>query len=230
MNCSNVWSRVIDKAALIFLLNSLMMTAAADVYKWTGEDGRVHYSDRQPQDIECEQIEIEHRDLDKCAAEIAESRRRLEEAEKQADHRIEERRKKSAAEQASRDARVSKQQQCLDARKQLAVLQTQIPVYRDTEGRIRAAWMYDTYKGEREYLDDAVRAAEINSTKKLITANCHNPDDREAQVQARKQWIRSERCAASRSQLQAMRRPQAKSTDQAIQDKQREVDLYCKDE
>jgi len=205
------------------------MTASADVYKWVGEDGRVYYSDKQPQDIECEKIEIEHRDPDKCA-EIAESRRRLEEAEKQADQRIEERRKKLAAEQSGREARLAKQQQCHEARKQLVILQTQIPVYRDTEGRIRAAWMYDTYKGEREYLDDAARAAEIKSTKKLIAANCQNADDREAQAQARKRWIRSERCAAARSQLQAMKRPQAKSTDQAIEDKQREVDLYCEDE
>ena len=44
------------------------MTAFADVYKWLGDDGNVHYSDKQPQDIECEQIKIEQRDIDKCAS------------------------------------------------------------------------------------------------------------------------------------------------------------------
>ena len=53
---------------LITLFNSLTMTAFADVYKWLGDDGNVHYSDKQPQDIECEQIKIEQRDIDKCAS------------------------------------------------------------------------------------------------------------------------------------------------------------------
>ena len=91
---------------LITLFNSLTMTAFADVYKWVGDDGNVHYSDKQPQDIECEQFKIEQRDIDNCASKD-ESPRRLEEAEKNADRRIEERRKKSAAEYASRKTQLA---------------------------------------------------------------------------------------------------------------------------
>ena len=121
------------------------MTAFADVYKWVGDDGNVQYSDKQPQDIECEQIKVEQRDIDKCASKD-ESPRRLEEAEKNADRRIDERRKNSAAEYASRKTQLAKQQQCLDARKQLEILKTRLPVYRDIEGKFHAAWEYDTSK------------------------------------------------------------------------------------
>ena len=228
-NRSGIWPRVKNQILLVLLFGSLPITASANAYKWVDEDGRVHYSDSQPQDIECEKIEIEQKHNANCA-DAAERKRRLDEAEKQADLRIEERQKRLAAEQASREARLDKQRQCFDARKQLVVLQTQMPVYRDTDGQIRAAWKYDTYQGEREYFDAAARAAEVANTKKLIETICQRPDDATARANARKQWIRSERCAAARSELEAVQRPQAKSSDQAIEDRRREVDKYCKEQ
>jgi hypothetical protein len=226
---NNIWLRVNNQLLLILLFSSLPAAASADAYKWVGEDGRVHYSDSQPPDTECEKIAIDQKRNDNCA-DVAERKRRLDEAEKQADLRIEERQKKLAAEQAAREARLDKQQQCFDARKQLVVLQTQMPVYRDTDGQIRAAWKYDIYKGEREYFDAAARAAEVANTKKLISEICQRPDDAAARANARKQWLRSERCTAARSQLEALQRPQAKSSNQAIEDMRREVDKYCKEE
>jgi hypothetical protein len=225
----NDWLRVRTQILLVLLFSALPVTVSADAYKWVDEGGRVHYSDSQPPDAECEKIEIKQERNDNCT-DIAERKRRLDEAEKAADRRIDERRKRLAAVQAGREAHLAKQEKCFDARKQLVVLQMQMPVYRDMDGNIRAAWKYDTYKGEREYLDDAARTAEIANTKKLITTLCQHPDDTVARANARKQWLRSERCAAARSDLEALQRPQSKSSDQAIEDKRQEVDRYCNDE
>lgn len=225
----NDWLRARDQVLLLLLFSSLPVTVSADAYKWVGEDGRIHYSDSQPPDTECEKIEIKQERNDNCD-EIAERKRRLDEAEKAADRRIEERRKRLAAVQAGREAHLAKQEKCFEARKQLVVLQMQMPVYRDTDGQIRAAWKYDTYKGQREYFDADTRAAAVENTEKLITTLCQHPDDTVARANARKQWLRSERCAAARSDLEALQRPQSKSSEQAIEGKRREVDRYCKDE
>jgi hypothetical protein len=221
------WLRVKDQMLLISLLCALPAAASADAYKPVTEASSVEYNDRRVPESECEKIET--RNDENCTA-IAERKRRLDEAEKQADLRIEERQKQLAAEQAAREARLAKQQQCFDARKQLVVLQTQMPVYRDSDGQIRAAWKYDTYIGEREYLDAAARAKEVANTNQLISTLCQRPDDAAERAIARKQWLRSERCAAARSQLEILYRSQAKSAEQAIEDKLQEIDHYCKDE
>jgi len=224
----NVLTRLKKIILLITLFNSPTITAFADVYKWVGDDGNVYYSDKQPKNIECEQIRIEQRDVDKCASK-AESRRRLEEAEKKADQRIEERQKKYTANYASKKAQLAKQQKCLDSRKQLELLKAKLPVYRDTKGKLHVVWKYDTYKGERKYLDDTGRTSEIKRTKKLIAAYCQYPGDSEAQSKARKQWIRSELCVAAREDLKAIKRTQVRAPEDAIKKKQQRVKLYCTD-
>jgi len=218
------------KILLITLVAVAGMAAFADIYKWVDKEGKVHYSDKPPRDVGSKHMQIEFPDSSRPPDEGELRRRRLlEQAEKDSARRIEAQRAKSAAERAAREERSAQEQRCLEARKQLAVLQEQLPVYRDTEGKFHAKWLHDTYKGAREYLDDATRAAGMDRVRQQIVTVCQHPDDTADQDLARKQWIMSERCAAARADLEALEQPRAKTPRQTLEEKREEVKRYCKD-
>jgi len=129
-----------------------------------------------------------------------------------------------------KEKRLAQEQQCLEARKQLAVLQElHLLAYRDEQGEFRAKWKYDTYQGKREYLDDGMRASTIEQAREKIIANCKNPDDTKEQELARINWVRSEHCAKHRVELEALERPSAKAVTQDLEKKRRLVKMYCED-
>jgi len=130
---------------------------------------------------------------------------------------------KSSEEQSEGEMR------CQEARKQLAILQEQLPIYRDVVGKLHAKWKYDTYKGKREYLDDTTRAAEIARTRQEIETNCPQESSAEDQSLARKKFIKSEYCAAARADLEAIERPEARAPKQEIEEQRKKVELYCKE-
>lgn len=221
-------SRVRHYVLLITLFTLLGPFAFADIYKWVDKDGKVHFGDKPPQGMESERMQVEPSAVPVQPDEGELRRRRLlEQAEKDAARRIEAQRARAAAEQAEKEEHLAQEQRCLEARKQLAVLQEQLPVYRDEEGKFRAKWLHDTYQGERKYLDDAIRTSEIKRARQKIATNCQRPDDAEEQELARKQWIRGEWCAAARADLEALERPGARTPRQTLEEKRQEVERYC---
>lgn len=46
------------RRALLSLICLACSVASAEVYRWTDEDGRVHFGDKPPRDAETEQVEI----------------------------------------------------------------------------------------------------------------------------------------------------------------------------
>jgi hypothetical protein len=195
------------------------------------KDGKVYYGDRPPQSVESERMQVDPTDVPERPDEGDLQRRRLlEQAEKAAQRRIEARRARTASKQAERQRRLAKEQQCLQARKQLALLQAlHLPAYRDEEGKFRAKWKYDTYQGEHEYLDDATRVSVIECARQEVAMKCQRPDDVDAQNLARRQWIRSERCAAARAELELLERPRARTPRQTLEEKRQRAEMYCKE-
>jgi hypothetical protein len=218
-----------SKILLITVFYLLGVTAFADIYRWIDEDGKVHYSDKPAQNVETERMKMEPSNVPKRPNEGQLRLRLREQAEKEAALRIEARRARSGAERAEREEHLAQERRCLEARKQLAVLQEQLPVYRDEKGKFRAKWLRDTYQGRREYLDDATRASEIGRVQQTITSYCQNRDDAEEQELARKQWIRSEHCFAARADLEALERPGARAPRQTLEEKRQVVERYCKE-
>jgi hypothetical protein len=197
------------------------------VYKWVDEKGRVHYSDKPTDTRKAEEVDIEP------GPSPEETRKAREKAEelKQRSHKEyiadQSEKKKRLAE---KENRLVQKQQCLEARKQLVVLQElHLPAYRDEQGELRAKWKYDTYQGKREYLDDGMRASAIERAREKVIANCENPDDTKEQEIARMNWIRSEHCAKHRVELEALERPSAKAVTQDLEKKRRLVKMYCED-
>ncbi len=200
--------------------------ATAEVYKWVDEEGIVHYSDNPPQDAESERMQLPSTPGPKGdPSEIL--RRRLEQAEKAKERRSEERLAASAAKEGKRAARVARDQRCLETRMQLAVLQEQRPVYRDEQGQFRLQWVRDPYSGEREYINDAMRASEVARAHQEIATSCQHPDDTEEQDLARAMWIRSEYCAAARVELEQLEQRGATVRRDQLEQKRQMVNSLC---
>ena len=203
--------------------------ATAEVYKWVDEEGIVHYSDNPPQNAESERVQLPSTPGPKGDPSEA-LRRRLEQAEKATERRSEERLAASAAKEGKRAARVARDQRCLETRKQLISLQQRLPVYRDEEGTFRTLSVYDAYEGEREYLDDATRALEIDRVRYAITTNCEHPDDPKELFLAYRERAKSKRCETARVGLKAVQRPETRSSPQSIEDARELVEKYCENE
>ena len=146
------------------------MPAAAQTYKWTDADGKVHYSDQPPPANVKEQITVKPRKpsaspqtaapapTDKGAPpakaktyveqEAEFKKRQVETAEREAAE------KKKAGEAAE------KKQNCAQATAQLKGLQA--------GGRMTQT----NAKGEREYMSDAQIAQEIDRSKKSVDSWC----------------------------------------------------------
>ena len=199
---------------------------------WVDEDGIVHYSDQAPPEgQEAEELILEPApsavDVRDAQERIARLKTKQQTSQNQ---RSEERQLESAAKEGKRAAQVARDQLCLDARKQLISLQQRLPVYRDEEGIFRTLSVYNTYEGEREYLDEATRALEIDRVRHDVTTNCEHPDDPKEQLLASRERMKSMRCESARASLKQTQRADAHSPRQSIEDARERVEKYCENE
>ncbi len=205
---------------------ALILSAAlsADVYKWVDEEGQVHYGDEPPASAETETVPSPP-PVDR--EEAARRRDRLEQAVKEMEVRIEERRAKVAKKEVERQKRSGVRQRCLGLRRELDVLDSGMPAYRDDKGRFRVDWRYDPYQGERQYLDDDERGVEIERVRGEITEHCGDPDDPEARRLAREQQIRAEHCEMARANLKFLMQRRVRASDDKIEAQRHLVAEYC---
>lgn len=211
------------KLLLLALLALLSLGAYSQVYKWVDEEGNVHYGDSPPDDADAERIHIEAHTPEQMAPADA---KLLEDADERYRRLAEDREARAAARLSEEQARSNRDQRCVYLRKQLISLQQQLPVYRDEEGKFRTLSKYDVYEGEREYLDDATRAQEIEGVKREIDRACEEPGDRGEQSMAAWDRMKEKRCESARLELREAQRDERAPT-QTIEDAQAEVDRYC---
>jgi len=209
---------------LLLLIAAPLAVGASDIYKWTDSEGVVHYCDEPPVDVECESLHIETEPLGEPSAALLQL---LKESQERSIHRAQERQDRAADQALADMTRFAKDERCNYARQQLISLQQKLPVYRDETGQLRTLSRYDAYKGEREYLDDATRAREINRVSQGIERYCNDPDDPRARRLAASERAMRKRCETARDELEALQRPTARSTRDAIDEARRVVNLYC---
>lgn len=141
-------------ASLLFALLA-SAGAAGDIYTWKDKDGKVHYSDNPPP------APTEIRTLDKPAPSPPAAA-----GGSVAEQELEFRKRRAAASEAQAKADKEKaeaeerRRNCEIARGQLAALESGQRIV-----RTRA-------DGEREYLDDEQRAAEIERARKMMNDWC----------------------------------------------------------
>lgn len=107
---------------------------------------------------------------------------------------------------------------CVEALEQVATLQDFTPVYKQLDG------------GERHYLDDALRPAELARLQKLVSASCSaDPKVKAAQQAAadRLHLARSPECAVERDKLAAMEQPNSHDPPDSIRQQRALVAAQC---
>lgn len=211
-------------AAVITIGIGFSAALSADVYKWVDAEGRVHYGDKPPAGTKSETLRPPP---PVSSEEAAKQRERLDQAEREMETRMDERRSKAAMKKAEKLERASIKEQCLALRRELDVLNSRHPVYRDEKDSFRVQWLSDPYGGERRYLDEDERSEEIERVRGEITADCGDPDDPKARFLARVQQIRAERCEAERADLELLMKPRARVADDTLEAQRRTVMHYC---
>lgn len=149
---------------LAFLLCLLSFSAHTKVYKWTDENGKVHYSDK-PIDEKSQQIKMKHGPTD---AEILRAKQRasslIQHQNKVQEIANEEARDKLITEEKKEKAHVNTMQACKEAKRLILAYSSGRPIYtRGKDGK-------KTYKG---YTDDQKNQM-IAQLQKSIKENCND--------------------------------------------------------
>ncbi len=214
---------IVQQCLIVLMLSILSVPAMADVYKYVDENGNVVYSDELPPNVESEVVELEPYAPSSTPTPIGKVRRnglKGEELEHVDDEYIEQ-----LAQQQVKDH----DRRCDEARVALEVLHQGMPVYRVGDGKYRAAWAGDTFEGPRVYLSDAQRESAIDGQIRKLAMNCKDPLNMDEQRKVSSDWMNEEQCQAARVNLAEISRPNSRAPDEAIEDRQRVVDQYCKD-
>ena len=131
---------------------------ANDIYKWTDENGNVHYEDRPSGEASEQRLQFSYNRTNAKAVQG-----RVQHRQDTANTRREAREEAEAAELTAADERAAAKQklaQCESYRTRLKTILESRRVYRENQ------------TGEREYLDDAQRAEARTKAEELIKETC----------------------------------------------------------
>jgi hypothetical protein len=156
--------------AMIIGTGFVALSAAAQTYKWTDAEGKVHYSDQPPPANAKEEVTLKPRKPSASAptaapaptekgAPAAKAKTYIEQ-EADFKKRQVETAEREAAEKKKADEAAEKKRNCEQARAQLKTLQAGARITRTNA------------QGEREYLNDAQIAQEIERGKKSVENWC----------------------------------------------------------
>ena len=150
------------KTALTLLVAALTIgstaTAAETIYKWTDENGNVHYEDRPSGAPTEERLALTYRRTDGGAVQQRVQSRLDRQTARDDDRAAREAAEQDAADQAA--AAAERQQACESARARL-------------ESYVQSRRLYRTdANGERVYLDDAQREEARRKAEEKVTEYC----------------------------------------------------------
>ncbi len=149
------------RVCLLVLAAMTALPASAQLYQWRDAEGRVHYSDRPPADVEATVVRPGG-----VTAPAAPAASEAPKPKTMAEKELEFRERRAAAAEAEakaakeREQAAERERVCEDARGKLAALNSGQRLVRFNS------------QGEREYIDDATRAAEVERTQKFLDSTC----------------------------------------------------------
>lgn len=146
-------------------------------YRWIDHAGSVHYTDFEPVGIPSQRLELDAPDDGEAINVIRSESDRTPDAFHDQDDQI---------------LPIEHVGPCADARRQLTVLHSRLPVYRDASGAFRTAWRGDSYRGERRYLETEERAAAIAAARRRVRETCSDPAAFDAEVETFRSRIESD--------------------------------------
>ena len=142
----------------MLLAAALAAAPAHAIYKWVDEKGVTHFSETPPPDgRKASKVEPKVTPPSGPAAAPADWKKREQESRKQ---RIEREQSDEATRAKSHNEAAERANRCNRAKRDLEVLNLQVPVYSTNE------------RGERVYVEDKDRESEKADARRLIAANC----------------------------------------------------------
>jgi hypothetical protein len=167
--------------ALVVVFAGLLgfTTLAAQMCKWTDEDGTVHYAEQCPEDVNGKNIELtegptrEAVEAAKARSQALAEARAAREASSELD--VDEERFLDDGDAAGIDRAI----QCVTALREQRILGLRLPVFYDENGQLhynRSQFDY-VYQGPRAYIDDADRPAALADAAERSDRYCGDSDD-----------------------------------------------------
>ncbi len=129
-----------------------------EIYKWTDDEGNVHYEDRPSGNASEERLQVTYNRTDRSAVQSRVQSRREYEAAREKTRAERQEAEQTASEE--REAAKQRVKQCADYRQKLKTMLEAPRVYRETEN------------GERAYLDEVARAEARQQAEELIKETC----------------------------------------------------------
>ncbi|MEQ8690990.1 MAG: DUF4124 domain-containing protein [Pseudomonadales bacterium] len=178
--------------------------AAAQIYRWVDENGKVHFSDEKPVDKAADVVQPAIADP---APEPDEGElRRRSYLESANDPRYTPPPKSTPRQNSDIDP-----ERCRRARVEYGILDEPVPAYRTATGELRASWSNDTHKGERRYIKDSERRAEQQAAWARMHQYCEDPQDQTAYVDAWNDYVDRVFCDEHQARLEHARTPRART-------------------
>ncbi len=152
----NIRHLMIGFAAIAITISSSVL--ADDIYKWTDEEGNVHYEDRPSGDPSEERLQFSYNRTNSSAVQNrVQSQRDVAAARREAREEAEDAKTTAADARAAAEAKAAK---CVQYRASMKSMLESRRVYREDEA------------GERVYLDEAARTEARSKAEELIKENC----------------------------------------------------------
>lgn len=140
------------------LCAAMAFAPAHGIYKWVDEKGVTHFSEHPPPDgRKATKVEPKVTPPSSPAAKPVDWKQRELDARQR---KLEKEQKEDFRKATEHNEGARRQNRCAYARQQVGILSTQVPVYSTNE------------RGERAYLEDRDRAAELAQWKREIEATC----------------------------------------------------------
>jgi|GEM_PF-1416169 len=204
------------RSSLLALIGVASMPAlAGDVFRWQDRNGSPHFGDRPPEGVAASKVV-----LPAFPAALQAATPPMPPAPPTP----------ASASPASPTPVIDLRPACDRARWALAALQTQRPVYRDGSGIYRVKRpprQPDGYTGQRTYLSDAERGAEITRQQAARETACAAFPELQDPALAEQDLIRAEHCEAALAHWQDLTRANARAGDDELERALAEIKADC---
>lgn len=210
--------RVLGLAALAWMGSA----NAQDIYKWVDSEGVTRYTaSPPPAGVAATLIQAAPPPSAEAASKAkADARRKIHEANRRAAERSREQAKQQAQDEGELQSAAARLQLCATSREQLGTLERGRSVYRYNE------------RGERVYLEDSARDAEIARLRTEVATYCSAGDTAQGAQDAAThrrtaEAARSAQCNAARDAARSLAADSARIPEREIEQAREEVRRLC---
>lgn len=200
-------SRTLKLLVLVFLIG-FIVSEISGICKWVDESGVVHYAETCPENLDTSDVQIH---APPSQEQIEATTRRSEKIQVDTEARSKSRRQEKAQQELDKQAREETREimtdQCAEASWNLEILRMQLSVYFDEDNLLHFnRSLHDSwYLGERTYLDDQQRQAEVTHFTRVKAKTCTtSEEDIRARILKYREKYLQEICGHLRNKLHNM--------------------------